>query len=157
MRNMSARANVLHAWNDSRPACSQNANMPRRPPKQRDPEQYEAYKEASGWYLAAWRDFRGLTLEELAEAYGEGTSRGRISDFETGALRSNGRTAATINPQALRDFARVLGTTPGRLIDVNPFAVDERFTLVEEAFPRLDPRDQETVTELVRNLLKRSA
>ena len=131
--------------------------MARRPPKQRDSEQYEAFKAASGWYLAAWRDFRGLTLEELAEAYGEGTSRGRISDFETGALRSNGKTAATINPQALRDFARALDTTPGRLIDVNPFEADERFTLIEEAFPKLEARDQETVADLVRTLLRRPA
>lgn len=130
--------------------------MAKRPTKQRDLEQYEAFKRSSGWYLAAWRDFRGLTLDELAEAYGDGTSRGRISDFETGALRKDtGKTAATINPQALSDFAKALDTTPGRLIDMNPFAVDERLVLIESAFQRFDERDRDAVAHLVEVLERR--
>lgn len=147
---------VLHSGNDICERRSHNGNMAKRPAKRPDLAKYEAYREASGWYLAAWRNFRKLTLDELAAAYGEGTSRGRVSDFETGAVRKDtGKVSATISPQALKDFAAALNTTPGKLIDVNPFAVDQRFTTIEQAFQVVDDRDRDELTRLAETLMRR--
>ena len=43
----------------------------------------EALREASGWYAAAWRDFKKITQQELADEVG--SSRGQVSDLETGS------------------------------------------------------------------------
>lgn len=91
-------------------------------------EKHEEFKERSGWYLAAWRDFRGLSLEELAEEVG--TSKGQISDLETGAEKKGTKQNARYNRDWVESLARALDTTPGFLIDVNPYRVDDAFTAV---------------------------
>lgn len=61
-------------------------------------------------YLAAWREFRGLTQEQLAEA--AGTTPAMISHLETGR---RGLTA-----KWLRRLAPALQTSAGFLLDHHP-------------------------------------
>jgi transcriptional regulator with XRE-family HTH domain len=72
---------------------------------------YEEYRAASGWYLAAWRDYRGLTLEDLADELGK--TKGYVSDLETGAARG-GRASNRFNRDTLMAVAQAVGTTGGR-------------------------------------------
>ena len=148
----SRKVSGRHVGNDKRSRRSHNTNMAKTRTSGRD---YEALRASSGWYLAAWRDFRGLTLEDLALELG--TTRGRVSDFETGALRSNGQLAARINRDAIEAFSRALTTTGGRLIDINPFALDAAFADLERDFGNLDERDKQEVSRLAATLLKRSS
>lgn len=128
--------------------------MARRPRKPRL-DQYETLKEASGWYLAAWRDHRELTLEELAAEVG--TSKGMVSDLETGALKSNGERAQRFNRDWVDKFSQALGTTGGFLIDVNPFGSEGRLAELSETFRKLSEEDRSVVIELAASLAKRSA
>lgn len=95
-------------------------------------EKHEDFKVKSGWYLAAWRDFRNLSLEELAEEVG--TSKGQISDLETGATKGGTKQSARYNRDWVESLARALQTTPGFLLDVNPYSVDETFTAVTQTY-----------------------
>jgi transcriptional regulator with XRE-family HTH domain len=61
-------------------------------------------------YLRAWRKFRHLTLEEVAEAVG--TTKAVIQQLETGRM--------TLSQKWLAKIAPVLGTTPGFLLDHSP-------------------------------------
>lgn len=149
MTNVSAIANVRNLRDDFASGGSHNAAMAKKPRKPRL-EQYDAYREASGWYLAAWRDTRGLTLEDLA---GEvGTSKGVVSDLETGALRSNGQLAQRFNKDDLAKFCRALDVTAGFLIDVNPFTAREGMDLGGK-IQRLNEDDRKVIEELTDRLL----
>jgi transcriptional regulator with XRE-family HTH domain len=65
-------------------------------------------------YLKAWREFKRLSQEELAEKVG--TTASMISMLET---EQRGLSA-----KWLRRLAPALGTTPGHLLDLDPEAVD---------------------------------
>lgn len=126
--------------------------MAKRLRKPRAQEQLEAYRKASGWYLAAWRDYRGLTLEELA---GEvGTSKGVVSDLETGALRNNGALAQRFNRDDVEKYARALGTTGGFLLDRNPYAADPELEDLSGKFRNLDDRGRRLAADMLESLLK---
>ena len=125
--------------------------MAKRPRKPRL-EQYEAYREASGWYLAAWRDHRGLTLDELAAEMG--SSKGFISDLETGAVDKEGK-QRRYNRDLADKAARALDTTPGFLIDLNPFTAEADYTQRLSALRQMEERDREEVFRLVDTLSRR--
>lgn len=127
--------------------------MARRPRKPRL-DQYEAFKKASGWYLAAWRDHRGLTLEELAAEVD--ITKGMVSDFETGALKSNGTQAQRFNRDWVDKFAKALGTTGGYLIDINPFGDESKLVAIADVYRRLSDADREVAVSLVSALLART-
>lgn len=127
--------------------------MAKRSRKVREDDVHAKFRAASGWYLAAWRDKRGLTLEELAEEVG--TSRGVVSDLETGAFRKNGAKAQRFNRDDVEKFAAALGTTGGFLIDVNPFENSLKVELAEKA-EQLDERDLELANDFLASLLARS-
>lgn len=112
---------------------------------------HASYKEASGWYLAAWRDFVGMTLEELAEQVG--TSKGVVSDLETGARRSNGALAQRFNKDDVERFARALSTTGGDLLDTNPFAGEPDLGAFMAKIRRLGSDDRKYLEELADRLL----
>lgn len=118
-------------------------------PRKARPDLYEPYRAASGWYLAAWRDYRGLTLEDLAEEVG--SSKGYVSDLETGATRPD-RPIRRFNRDLVDSMAKALGTTGGRLIDVNPYLMDEGFDQFAAVIRDLDPGQRAAVIQLARTL-----
>lgn len=124
-----------------------------RPRKARH-DLYQTYRDASGWWAAAWRDYRGLTLDELAEELGR--TKGYVSDIETGASR-HGRPATRFNRDTIDQMAKALNTTGGRLIDVNPFALEEHGEGIESIFRDLDRPSRDAVIQLVESLRRRTA
>lgn len=114
---------------------------------------YEDYRQRSGWYLAAWRDSAGLTLEDLADELGR--SKGYISDLETGASRAD-RPPTRFNRDLIEQVAKVLGTTGGRLIDVNPYTLSDRAERLSAAVARLDDAGQEALLDMAERWLART-
>lgn len=129
--------------------------MAKRQKKPRSPEEYERLREASGWWLAAWRDYRGLSQTDLGAEMD--TTKGVISDLETGAPRSNGMLAQRYSPPRVEAAARALGVPQGWLFDVNPWAQDAREMAVNTSFKLLDDNAKEAVADLVEKLKRRSA
>lgn len=108
---------------------------------------YEALRASSGWYAAAWRSFRGLTLQDMADECE--TSRGQISDLETGAK-------TRFNRDWVEKFSRALNVTGGRLIDVNPYLVSDRLDRLALIAAQLDEDGQEAVIEMAERWSKRT-
>jgi transcriptional regulator with XRE-family HTH domain len=157
-REPARKTDVRKLPDDTPSRSSQTAYMARRQPSQdRVPTvkrlaQHEEFRRASGWYLAAWRDYRGLTLEELAEDVG--SSKGAISDLETGRQKSDGTKPARFNRDTVDLMAKALRTTGGRLIDMNPFTVDQEAL---EAFGQVPEQDRARVLQIVRTFTKDAA
>jgi len=128
--------------------------MARRPRKPRTAD-YDRYRSSSGWWLGAWRDYRGLTLEELASEVD--LTKGMISDLETGALRSTGNRAQRFNADTIDAMAKALNVRPGWLLDVNPFAADPHWLAVTEGFEDLDDQARAAVAGLVQQLRRSEA
>lgn len=139
------KVDVRHMQTDVTGLCLHTPNMTAKPRKSRPPEVYEDYRSRSGWYLAAWRDYAGLTLEDLAAELGR--SKGYISDLETGAVRT-GRPATRFNRDLIEQVAGVVGTTGGRLIDVNPFNLNEQMERLSSVIARLDEAGQQAVLSM---------
>jgi predicted transcriptional regulator len=110
---------------------------------------YDSYRAASGWYLAAWRDYRGLTLDELAAEIG--SSKGYVSDLETGAARPD-RPIRRFNRDIVDSVAKAIGTTGGRLIDVNPYQIDHDADQFDAALRSLDDTGRQAVLQLAATL-----
>ena len=141
----------VRSWlNDTSDKVSHNANMPRSNKIRTD--LYEGYRQASGWYLAAWRDYRNLTLEELADEIG--SSKGYISDLETGAARPD-RPIRRFNRDLMESIAKELNTTGGRLVDVNPFTMAEGHAQLSDDIAKLDCDDRAVVQSMVEHLRAR--
>lgn len=68
-------------------------------------------------HLRAWREFRQLTQEQLADKVG--TAANVISLLESGERG--------LSHKWLLKLAPVLGTTPGFLLDHNPYTLDTSF------------------------------
>lgn len=128
-------------------------SMARRPRSNRS-ALYEGYRKDSGWWLAAWRDFKNLTLTDLAADLGR--SVGYVSDLETGAHRP-GRAPSRFNKDIVEEVSQALGVPPGRLLDVNPFEWDERQHQLAEIFGRLDEGDRAAIFQMAERLDKQSA
>lgn len=118
----------------------------------RDPAEYDLLKERSGWYAAAWRDYRGLTVQDLAAELE--TSRGYVSDMETGAIDKRG-VQKRFNRDWLERYCRALDVAAGDLIDTNPFRQDARFSAIKAAYPLLDETDRDALASMVATLRKR--
>lgn len=88
-------------------------------------------------HLKAWREFRGLSQEELAEKVG--TMASMISMLET---EQRGLSA-----KWLRRLAPALNTTPGHLLDLNPEEIDNDLL---ETWATIDPRDRARAIQVLR-------
>lgn len=77
-------------------------------------------------HLRAWRKFRHLTLEEVADQ--AGTTKAVIQQLETGRL--------TVSHKWLLRIAPVLGTTPGFLLDHDPNDLDTAFLEAALSVPK---------------------
>jgi len=154
MTNIRSTPNVRHARHDLPSEVPYIGVVIKRPRKPRLGD-YERYRAASGWWLAAWRDFKGLTLEDVAAEVG--TSKGIISDLETGALRSTGNRAQRYNADTLRAVASALKIHEGWLLDINPFDADPHWLAVADGFRDLDDNAKAAVAGLVDQLRPRQA
>lgn len=132
-------------------AGSHNANMAK---KLKQPEHYDALKEVSGWYLAAWRDLRGLSQQALADEME--TSKGQVSDLENGAINKKGQ-QTRYNRDWLEKACKALDVAAGDLIDTNPAREGAKFAALRRAFPGLSDQDAEMVSRLAEDLRGRRA
>lgn len=138
------KGRVRNTHADNRVRLSQHANMAKR---DLGPVDYEALREASGWYAAAWRDFKKITQQELADEVG--SSRGQVSDLETGAK-------TRYNRDWVKKFSDALGVRPGFLIDVNPFTMWEGQDRLEDAVRRLSVDDRNAVLDMATRLVPKT-
>jgi transcriptional regulator with XRE-family HTH domain len=82
-------------------------------------------------YLAAWREFRGMTQEQLAEA--AGTTAPMISHLETGRRQ--------LTAKWLRKLGPALRTSPGFLLDHHPDDISSDVMEIWNSIPE-GSRDQ---------------
>lgn len=92
-------------------------------------------------HLAAWREYRKMTQAKLADAVG--TNANMISMLEN-AERG-------LSAKWLRRLAPILDTTPGMLLDHNPFDLDSD---VLDIWTKADQRQKRQLTEIARTLIK---
>jgi transcriptional regulator with XRE-family HTH domain len=97
------------------------------------PDNADMPKERSENHLKAWRKFRRMTQQELADAIEPTTTKQVIQAIETGARG--------LSDKWLRRLAPALGTTPGFLLDHAPEELPTEFLDVVERIPA-DQRDQ---------------
>lgn len=70
-------------------------------------------------HLKAWRRFRGLTQQQLADAVTPPTTKQVIQALESDTMG--------LSAKWLRRLAPALGTTPGFLLDHDPTDIDASF------------------------------
>jgi transcriptional regulator with XRE-family HTH domain len=90
-------------------------------------------------YLRQWRDKAKLSQEELAERVG--TTKSVISLLEN--------EKRPLSAKWLRKLAEALGTTPGRILDVNP---DETNADVLDIWDHIRVKDRATAIRVLRSL-----
>lgn len=89
-------------------------------------------------HLKAWREFRELSQEDLAEKVD--TTASQISMLETGERG--------LSAKWLRKLAPALGTTPGHLLDHDPQTIDND---VFDIWMEIDRRDRDTALRVLRS------
>ena len=78
-------------------------------------------------YLKAWRTFRRMTQQQLADKVEPPTTKSVIAALESG---QNG-----VSAKWLRRLAPVLQTTPGFLLDRDPSDIDSEWAAATDAVP----------------------
>lgn len=120
MANAMASISVRHCGNDAPEGISYPVNMAKRRTF-RSIEILEDLRRTSGWYLAAWRDYRGLSQDELSAE--TGIKKSALSELENGRVRSDGR-KPRFNRDTIASLVQALGITEGMLFDVNPMSAN---------------------------------
>lgn len=92
-------------------------------------------------YLRAWREFRKMSQDELADAVG--TAKGVIS-----LLENNKR---PLSDKWLRKLAEALDTRPGHILDVDPNELDND---IVDIWTRIPERDREQAARVLRTFTK---
>ena len=82
-------------------------------------------KDRPAHYLRAWREYRRLTQDQLAEK--AGTTKGVISLLESGERR--------LSDKWLRRFSPILKVQPGWLLDYDPESLDRSVLEIWAAIP----------------------
>lgn len=90
-------------------------------------------------YLRAWREKAGMTQDELAEK--AGTTKAVISLLEN--------EKRPLSSKWLRLFADVLGTTPGRILDVDPNEVSAE---ILDIWDHIATNDRPRAVRILRSL-----
>jgi len=88
-------------------------------------------------HLRAWRQFRHMTLEEVADAVG--STKATIQQLEVGRI--------TLSHKWLLKIAPVLGTTPGMLLDHDP---NDLPTAVLETWASIPSDDKPKAMEMLK-------
>lgn len=137
MPNQSASPLVGYRRNDFGEARLHGWRMAKQFKPRSEVEHLVLYQ-ASGWWLAAWRDYRGLTGEQLGERLtdddGRPVSKGQISALEKGF---SGKKAVRWNRTWVEMLAEALETTPRDLIGTNPYERDRENANREQEARRL--------------------
>jgi transcriptional regulator with XRE-family HTH domain len=92
-------------------------------------------------YLRAWREFRKMTQEKLAESVG--TNANMIQYLETGERG--------LSAKWLRRLAPELDTTPGLLLDHDPETLDSDLL---EIYAHGDDRQRRQMSEIAKTLVR---
>ncbi len=92
-------------------------------------------------HLKAWREFRGLTQEELADR--TGTTKAVIS------LLENGHRA--LSDKWLRKFGEALDVQPGHILDVDP---NDLGSDIIDIWTRITDEDRKQAARILRTFLK---
>ena len=116
---------VREIGDDGQPRLTYHPNMDEKPPH----------------YLRQWREFRQMTLRELAKAVG--TSPSTVSDLETFRLQ--------LSPKWLRRFAPVLDCQEGHIIDHDPESLDSD---IIDIWTRISERDRPAALRMLEGLAK---
>lgn len=90
-------------------------------------------------YLRAWREHKELTQEELADLVG--TTKAVISLLEN--------EKRPLSSKWLRKFADALGTTPGRILDVDP---NETSAEILDIWDHIAAKDRQRAIRVLRSL-----
>lgn len=90
-------------------------------------------------YLRQWREKKQLTQEELADRVG--TTKAVISLLEN--------EKRPLSSKWLRKFADALGTTPGRILDIDP---DEVSAEAYNLWDKIGPKDRPRAVRVLRGL-----
>lgn len=106
-------------------------------------EVYDDKRRLSGWYLAAWRAFRGVSGDVIAEAIN--SSKGYVSDLENGKKR--------FNRDHLEAAAAALDVPRGHLLDVNPYKINSEWLELQARVEALPPGDVERATQALNLVL----
>lgn len=93
--------------------------------------------------LRAWRKFRTMTQQELADAVG--TTKSVISDLERGVVQ--------LNDKWLRRLAPVLQTQPGHILDHDPADLDSD---IIDIWAHIDEADREQAARVLRSFVRRT-
>lgn len=116
---------VREIGDDGHPRITYYASMDEKPPH----------------HLRQWREFREMTLRDLAKAVG--TTPSTVSDLETFKLQ--------LSPKWLRRFAPVLKCQEGYLIDYDPNDLD---TDIVDIWGKIAERDREQAALVLRSFIK---
>lgn len=90
-------------------------------------------------YLKAWREFRKLTQEELADK--AGTTKAVISLLEN--------EKRPLSSKWLRKFAEILDTQPGHILDHDP---NDMSADIHDIWSRLGKDDRQRAVRILRTL-----
>jgi transcriptional regulator with XRE-family HTH domain len=131
MANFLASPSVSQQHYDMRPAAGHSANMSKR--------------STIGWYLQEWREFRGLTQDQLAEM--SGYSKPYISQLENGVRQ--------FTEELLSVFSKALNVEPIDLIALDPKALKgevEPSATIEQIYKSLNALDRRRYIEFGKTL-----
>lgn len=129
MVNYMTSGNVHTLGDAATQQISHSVNMARRK-LPRSVDVLEDLRRTSGWYLAAWRDYRRLSFDDIqAET---GIKKSALSELENGKVRSDGR-APRFNRDTLEAVSKALSITEGMLLDVNPYTANPEWLMQFDA------------------------
>lgn len=92
-------------------------------------------------HLRAWREFRQLSQEQVAERLG--TAKGVISLLENGKR--------PLSDKWLHKLAEVLETRPGHLLDLDPNELDND---IIDIWTHIEERDRAQAVNILRTFMK---
>jgi transcriptional regulator with XRE-family HTH domain len=92
-------------------------------------------------HLRAWREFRNLSQEQVADRLG--TAKGVISLLENGKR--------PLSDKWLHKLAEVLETRPGHLLDLDPNELDND---IIDIWAHIDQRDRVQAVSILRTFMK---
>lgn len=120
-----------------------------RKPSSRPIEVLEDLRRTSGWYLAAWREYRNLTQQDVADE--AGIKKSAVSELENGKPRKDG-TTPRFNRTTIEGIAKALSITEGMLFDVNPYTANPTWIRLQDAMRGLDANGQAMALRLIETL-----